>query len=575
MIKELVLKNYRGFDNHTVLFSNLNIIVGANNAGKSTVVEALRILSLFTNRYKGLSYHPAPDWTNLSSRYYGASPSLKNCEIHFDSICHQYHDDNPAIIQATFENNCVIEIIINRSGDIHGILYTPDGRIVNSKSIANRITLPSLNILPQVAPLQKDEKILDVDYVHHSIGSPISYLHFRNQLKIFYDLFGDFQQNVTDSWNGVLVHSLEWGNGLPGTIMDLQIRNEGFVAEAALMGHGLQMWLQVIWFLTLNKSSSIIILDEPDVYMHADLQKRLIRMIRNKFPQVILTTHSIEIVSEVNAENILIIDKNVIASKFASNLMAVQKIIEQTGSIHNIHLTRLWKSKKIIFIEGKDLKFLKKFQDIIYPNSKNPIDIIPNMSIGGWGGWNYVVGSDLLLKNNFDEDIRVFCLLDSDYHTDKDISKRYKEAEQKKIFLHIWSKKEIENFLIVPSLIRRVIKKNSTSIYPSESEVIGQIKLISKSERDNILDLFSDEISRTERCSSKIANQTARDKVSKFATNNDLHSLTCGKDFIGKLSEWSKQKFKVSFGVMSLLNEINKNEIHSEIKKFLDILDLK
>lgn len=69
------------------------------------------------------------------------------------------------------------------------------------------------------------------------------------------------------------------------------------------------MWLQVIWFLTLFRESEIIILDEPDVYMHADLQKRLIRLIKNEFPQVILTTHSIEIMSEVEPEDILIIDK--------------------------------------------------------------------------------------------------------------------------------------------------------------------------------------------------------------------------------------------------------------------------
>ncbi len=70
------------------------------------------------------------------------------------------------------------------------------------------------------------------------------------------------------------------------------------------MGHGLQIWLQVIWFLTLFNSSEIIILDEPDVYMHADIQKRLIRFIKNKFPQVIVTTHSIEIMSEVEPEDI-------------------------------------------------------------------------------------------------------------------------------------------------------------------------------------------------------------------------------------------------------------------------------
>ena len=40
MIEKLKLTNYRGFDNHTIPFSELNIIVGSNNAGKSTIVQS-------------------------------------------------------------------------------------------------------------------------------------------------------------------------------------------------------------------------------------------------------------------------------------------------------------------------------------------------------------------------------------------------------------------------------------------------------------------------------------------------------------------------------------------------------
>jgi predicted ATP-dependent endonuclease of OLD family len=146
------------------------------------------------------------------------------------------------------------------------------------------------------------------------------------------------------------------------------------------------MWLQVIWFLTLFRESEIIILDEPDVYMHADLQKRLIRLIKNEFPQVILTTHSIEIMSEVEPEDILIIDKEAKKSSFAINIPAVQRVVEGTGSIHNINLARLWRAKKILLVEGRDLKFFKTIQNKIFPHSLFPIDSIPNMQIHGWSG---------------------------------------------------------------------------------------------------------------------------------------------------------------------------------------------
>jgi hypothetical protein len=43
------------------------------------------------------------------------------------------------------------------------------------------------------------------------------------------------------------------------------------------------MWLQTIWFLTRAKDHETVILDEPDVYMHADLQRRLRGRLKSNF----------------------------------------------------------------------------------------------------------------------------------------------------------------------------------------------------------------------------------------------------------------------------------------------------
>lgn len=51
MIKELHPKNFRGFEDHRLNFRELTIIVGANNAGKSTIVEALRLINDFLNEF--------------------------------------------------------------------------------------------------------------------------------------------------------------------------------------------------------------------------------------------------------------------------------------------------------------------------------------------------------------------------------------------------------------------------------------------------------------------------------------------------------------------------------------------
>ena len=66
MLARLRLRNFRGFDEHVVPLRKLTLIVGANNAGKSTIVEALRLVALVVNRFlRGTgNFVPIPEWLN-------------------------------------------------------------------------------------------------------------------------------------------------------------------------------------------------------------------------------------------------------------------------------------------------------------------------------------------------------------------------------------------------------------------------------------------------------------------------------------------------------------------------------
>jgi len=126
--------------------------------------------------------------------------------------------------------------------------------------------------------------------------------------------------------------------------------------------------------------------------------------------------------AEVNPENIVVVDKTNKESLKADSLPAVQKVISDIGSAHNVHLAKLWKARRFLLVEGKDLKILQAMQNVLFPNSPNPIDGLPHASIGGWGGWRYALGSSLTLKNAAGSEIKIYCILDSDYHTAAQVS---------------------------------------------------------------------------------------------------------------------------------------------------------
>ena len=403
-------------------------------------MEALRLISLVVSRFQGQLDKIPRLWK--FPRDPKGRDRYKNLDINLQSIFYSYGDP-PARIRARFSSGEVVEVRI----DDNEIVGSCDRTAAKHKSGSR---LARVSILPQVAPVQREERLLTPEYVRSALSSSLAPSHFRNQLYIFPDLFNKFKEVASETWPGLRIRELRADGPAPKTTLSLLVEDFHFPAELAWMGHGLQMWLQTMWFLTRAADHETVILDEPDVYMHADLQRRLVRYVRAGHKQVVIATHSSEIMAEVAPENILVIDRARSSSRFATSLPVVQKVLSGVGSIHNLQLSRLWNAHRFLMVEGDDIGLLKTLQNCVLPNSKIPIDTIPSRSIGGWGGWAYAVGSEIFLENAAGEGIVTYCILDSDYHVREEIDQRLKEAKGKNISLHIWQKKELENYLLVP-----------------------------------------------------------------------------------------------------------------------------
>ncbi|MCA3255460.1 MAG: AAA family ATPase, partial [Alphaproteobacteria bacterium] len=134
MLKSLQLKNFRGFKDHRVDFQKLTLLVGSNNAGKTTIIEALRIVSIAQSKAKKPVFVPAPEW--LVEHSPGAGFRLKLDAIGFE---HRYahfvaQDDEPAQIIAKLSNNNIIVVSIGPDeGDVFCQL-----KLAGSKSVVLR-----------------------------------------------------------------------------------------------------------------------------------------------------------------------------------------------------------------------------------------------------------------------------------------------------------------------------------------------------------------------------------------------------------------------------------------------------
>ncbi len=574
MLDHIKLENFRGFERHTLPLAPLTVIVGQNNAGKSTIVEALRLLSLAITRCTRLSYGTPPAWTGRPKREYGISPSLRNVEIEFSTLTHQYADP-PSTATVVFSSGVSVTAYID-DARLFAVIRDPAGQIVKTAGAARGLNIPQVAIMPQIGPVQRKESILRADYIRAALDSPLASLHFRNQLNVFYKQFRDFKRVVEETWPGVQVQRLDGRGGIPGDSLRLWVRNGGFVGEAGVMGHGLQMWLQTMWFLTRARGAGTVILDEPDVYMHPDLQRRLIRFLRGRFPQIVMTSHSVELVSEVEPDDLLVVDKERPSSSFASSLPAVQRIVERVGSTHNVHLARLWRARRFLMLEGKDIDILTRFHETLFPVAES-MRSVPRMSIGGWGGWKLAIGSSMALNNAFGEAIVTYCILDSDYHVLEEQQERLNEARQRGVCLHIWNRKEIENYLLVPSAIARYIAKHArdTQRAPDEDAVRAKLLQLAEEKKEEVFDAIASEIqARNRKWLAGRVNQEARRRLSTLtAQSGGILTAMPGKALLSGLSQWSGDDFGVGLSHSGIAAEMTASEIDAEVKHVLESIE--
>ena len=98
MLKQITLENYRCFKKSQLTVRDLTVIVGKNNAGKSTAIEAIRIISMATRKYKTANYINPPQSLSLAKRFKGFRLPVENFKIDLRSIVYFYEKTKETLI---------------------------------------------------------------------------------------------------------------------------------------------------------------------------------------------------------------------------------------------------------------------------------------------------------------------------------------------------------------------------------------------------------------------------------------------------------------------------------------------
>ena len=572
MIKKMTLKNYRCFEDYTINFKDETLIVGENNAGKSTIIEALRIISVTANKlFKNRQYINANDSLNIPKNIRGFNLNLDAYKVDLRSIVYFYKENINAEIIAEFENNVIFKIYLNPEC-VFATIYNKSGENIKSITNAKKMNENDLkvNIMPHLNLIREKEKKLATETIERDQYTYLSSLHFRNEILLYKnDYFLKFKNIAEKIWSGLCIDDVEYSSDNDEVLF--WIKDNQFTSELGLMGSGLQMYLQIIWFIAKNSSGATIILDEPDVYLHPNLQKKIFNYIKSMNTQIIIATHSVELISEADFKNVFQIDKTRRIQRYSNGLSNVQNIVEKIGSVQNMSLLRLGLSKKCIFVEGLDMKLLNKFYKILYPEKIELLSDLPIIELGSFTRYEQALGVSKLFYKETEGNFKCICILDRDYRMENELNRIKKNAEDAHLNLHIWEKKELESYLINPNVLYKFIKDNV-----SYEDFISGLNYALDSFYYELMDQYSNAIHEVDRSKNiQTTNQEARLYIdARWDSLDKKLRLINGKNLLSFIIKYMKKKYKVSINKNKILDKFSVEDVDKEIKNVIDSIIL-
>lgn len=473
IVKSIEFNDYKSFSRFSLSAREKNVLVGPNNAGKSTTLDAFRIaFDVLRYASRRNAVFKSQDDAGVCSTWEVPTTAVQTDLSH----CIHNFGDGRARISIKLQNGNKFVISISNDGPLECYLLTDVEPRKNTSYLRDQFPL-DLVVVPTLSPLEQNEELVRVETVERNRYSRLASRNFRNfWLHKTEQEFNDFADLVELGWPGIRVSPPEIERGRERPIVRMYFRDGPHVREVQWAGFGFQVWMQTMMHLTSSSPSSTLILDEPDVYLHPDLQHRLLRLVSQRVGQYFIATHSTEIINDVDPGEVLIVRSEARSAKRIQGDSGYADVYAAIGSSENAQFARLAKTKKVLYFEGNDPRLLSKISRQLGRSDFISNSSVTVMKTDGFSNWPRVTTSSWVFENFFGFKIPVSAVFDRDYRCDDEILEFLKQVNSGDTLCKVLPLKELENILLVPEAIKLVISKFSSQELPNRwNEEIDEI----------------------------------------------------------------------------------------------------
>jgi hypothetical protein len=481
MITQLTLRNFKSVGEQTYHFTQFDLLVGRNNSGKSTVLQALAIWQFCVDEFhrskrggsKGIQVVlpnftalPLPEfnllWKDRTDRHWPLVNGSKKQEYILIGIDVEWRQPTGEL------RSFGVELRYHSSQTIYAI---PGGRGEGEsretgweifRACEQRGDLPRIAYVPPFSGLEPTEKWLDEAPIRQQVGKgqPGSVLrnlllrvcpaHPRGTVRApKSDVTPPKWKELADivrRWFSVEIHEPGYDSARD-VYITVEYRQNGKDFDIIAGGSGFHQTLTLLAFL-YGYQPTTILLDEPDAHLHVNLQREILDYFKSTSTQFLIATHAEEFVRGVDVGQIVSM-----LNQVPRRVQSAPEVLRAMAEVSNEEIARLMASPYILYVEGEtDERILRA-----WANPCGALDAIEKVCFKAMGG-----GDKQTMKTRANEhfaalkqiipEVKRLMLLDYDdratFHPEPD-----------NLTVVEWKRKNIENYLLVPDAWDRAARR--------------------------------------------------------------------------------------------------------------------
>lgn len=367
MLKKILINGLRGFGEckkiefalpNSKPGSGLNMIVGPNNSGKTTIVEAIKCY-------------------NCEAKCISFSEGKRNLKNN-NKIDIIYVDENDNNLELHSAENNGSQVIINGEINKNKIPYVlPSRRYVEYNMNNNSDYL-------------SDRNNYSSNLIQYSKNRTSTLTQFDQRIFKWQKHKEKFDQYLKQ----IIVEPFDWiieQNDNGSYYIKIIFSNNSIYHTREGIGDGYWSIFTIIDALYDSKENDIIVIDEPELSLHPAFQKRLIDLLEffSKDRQIVITTHSPYLVSLnaiINGGNLIRTHKdengNIVIGMIDNDDRAFINSI--VNDLNNPHILGI-EAKELFFIEDNVIITEGQEDVVIYSKICKKLNIDLKASLFGWG----------------------------------------------------------------------------------------------------------------------------------------------------------------------------------------------